>query len=310
MVYTLAMPHREQYRLAGAAALAAEGATRMPPTAQQWLSAVGVRSTGDGVEWLPRESIVRGGVIVPSEGLLEAFLRLREADPAQVVAFAARHGVLGLPLDKWPSPDEYVREPLDAWRRAAARAGALLSAATRLRAGKPLSDDQRVPVLDAAWPGVSGGLFTSRELYVEGEPFMEPHTDPEDARREALLLHASRTLEDDRVQLAWAVSTWMQEAGAQLVLTWPTGSPEPTLTIGGAMARGCLPAITVQVALACSRANTTRACDGCGGLHAPRRQPKPGQRSFCQSCRDSGAPVRLAKRDRRARQRQERTDQR
>jgi len=54
---------------------------------------------------------------------------------------------------------------------------------------------------------------------------MEPHTDPEAARCEALLLYAGRILEDDRVQLAWAVTTWMQEAGAQLVLTWPVRGP-------------------------------------------------------------------------------------
>ncbi|MGI8994175.1 MAG: hypothetical protein ACR2FP_07700 [Nocardioidaceae bacterium] len=231
-------------------------------------------------------------------------MTLRRADSEAVAAFAVRHGVLGISRKTWWRPGEYVREPLSAWHEAATRANALLTAAARLRAGRPLSDDQRVPVLDAAWPDVTGDRFTTRELYVEGEPFMEPHTDPEAARREALLMLASRTLEDDRVQLAWAVTEWMRGAGAQLVLTWPAGSTTPALAIGGEMARGCLAAITVQVALACSRGETTRTCDGCGALHAPRRQPKPGQRSFCQQCRDAGVPVKLATRDRRAKQRQ------
>ncbi len=192
------------------------------------------------------------------------------------------------------------------WHDVAARADSLLTAAARLRAGQPLSDDQRVPVLRAAWPDVEGSRFTSRQLYLDGEPFYEPHPDADAATREALLAHASRTLEDDRIQLAWAVSTWMQEAGTQLVLAWAPGTAAPSLTIGGELARGCLSAITMQVALACSRAETTRACDGCGALHAPSRQPKPGQRSFCQQCRDAGVPVRLANRDRRAKQRRER----
>ncbi len=293
----------DEYRRASAAEMADHGATRMPPTAQQWRSPVGVRATRDGIEWQPRDSLARGGTIVPSEGLLEDFLTLRDGDSQRVAAFAVRHGVLGLDDKTWRRFGEYAHEPLAAWHDAAACANALLTAATRLRAGQPLTDDQRVPVLAAAWPAVTGSRFTSRTLYLDGEPVMELHDDPEAARREALLMYASRTLEDDRVQLAWAVTEWMQTGGAQLVLTWPTGASAPALTIGGEMARGCLPAITVQVALACSRGEATRTCDGCGALHAPRRQPKPGQRSFCQRCRDSGVPVRLAKRDRRARAR-------
>jgi len=300
-------PSPEEYRAAAAIELAEHGSTRMPPTAQQWLSPVGVRATSDGIEWLPRESLVRRGVVVPSDGLLEDFLTLRDADTARVADFAARHGVLGLPTIRWTRPGEYVQEPLRAWRDAATRANALVIAAARLRDGQPLTDDQRVVVLRAAWPDVEGSRFTSRQLYLDGEPFYEPHPDPEAALREALLAHANRTLEDDRVQLTWAVSTWMQETGARLVLAWAPGAGAPSLTIGGELGRGCLAAITVQVALACSRADTTRACDGCGALHAPRRQPKPGQRSFCQQCRDAGVPVRLANRDRKARQRREGT---
>lgn len=139
-----------------------------------------------------------------------------------------------------------------------------------------------------------GSAVTSAELA------SIPYDDPAAALREELLQYAQRTLEDDRVQLSWAVSTWMQQVGAQLVLTWPVGASAPELTIGGERPQGCLPAVTVQVALACSRAETTRTCDGCRALHAPRRQPKPGQRSFCQTCRDAGVPVKIANRDRRA----------
>lgn len=294
----------EEYRHASAAALIDhDGATRMPPTDQRWLSPVGVRATPGGIEWLPRDSLARGGVMAPSEGLLEDFLTLGRANGDLIADFALRHGVLGLNDKIWRLPGEYAQEPLSAWHEAATLAAALLDAAAVLRAGRPLSDDQRVPVLRAAWPDVVGGHFTSRELHLDSETFMEPHADSEAAVREALLLHANRTLDDDRVQLAWAVSTWMHDAGAQLVLTWPTRATAPVLTIGGEMARGCLPAITMQVALACSRGETTRTCDGCGALHAPRRQPKPGQRSFCQQCRDAGVPVKLATRDRRARAR-------
>ncbi len=306
----------ERYRLAGADLLANAGpATRPPPVAQEWLAPVGLRAVDDGIEWQPRRSLERGGVIVPSEGLLEDLLTLRDAAPADVLNFAEVHGVLGLATGRHHRRGEYAHESLQAWREAAHRAQALVTAAARLRQGGPLSDDERVPVLAAAWPDIEPPL-TYPLLTDGGELASVPFQDEATALREELLLHCNRTLEDDRTQLAWAVSTWMAEAagvplqlgrqaGAQLVLAWPSGESQPVLTIGGERAMGCLPAVTVQVALACARADTTRPCDGCGRLHAPRRHPKPGARSFCQRCREAGVPLKLAKRDSRARKRAE-----
>ena len=296
----------EHYRMAAAADLAIGGLTRMPPAPMWWVSPVGLRIAQDGIEWLPRESHARGGVIVPSPGLLDDFVTLTNATTAAVLDFARTHGVLGLGTD-WTRPREFAREPLQTWLEAARQARDLLVAAQRLRQGQLLTDDERVPVLRAAWPDAQPLQFTERALFLDGEPVYEPYTNPDDAIRDALLLHANGTLDDDRVQLTWAVTTWMMDAGAQLVLTWPPGASEPALTIGGERPRGCLPAITVQVALACSRAESTRSCDGCGALHTPRRQPKPGNRSFCEECRRRGVPVKLANRDGRARERAQRT---
>jgi len=293
----------EWFRLVAAAELAEGGATRMPPTDQQWLSPVGLRAAADSIEWMPRESIARGGIIMPSEGLLEDFLALKDADADQVVRFAEQHGVLGLSSGLWFRQGDHATEPLSEWHQAVDRAAAILHAAAKIRDGRTLTDAERVPVLRAAWPDVAPEKFTGRQLYLDGEPFNEPVADEDEGLRVKLLAHSNRSLDDERAQLTWAVTTWMQQAGAQLVLTWPAGAREPLLTIGGERPQGCLPAIAVQVALACSRADTTRVCDGCGGLHAPKRQPKPGQRSFCQACRAAGVPVKLANRDRRARTR-------
>lgn len=289
--------------------VAAGGGTRMPPSRQQWLNPVGLRAVEDGLEWLPRESRERGGVIAPTEGLLEDVLRLAEADSAAVVDFASRHGVLGVFPNRsgdvrvtpqtWYRPSEYAKESLDVWHAAATRARALLAAAAKLRQGRLLTDDERVPVLRAAWPDTEPD-YTAAEVWVDGQRHVEGPADDEAALRQALLFYANRTLDSDRTNLSWAVSTWMREAEASLVLTWPPASATPVLTIGGERAWGCLSAITVQVALACSRAEPVQTCDGCGALHAPQRKPKPGQRSFCQACRDAGVPVKLANRDRRA----------
>lgn len=300
----------ERYRrAAGHELVDGGGGTRPPPAAQEWLSPVGLRATDDGIEWLPQESINRGGVVVPSDGLLDDFVALRDADVATVLRFAEVHGVLGLAAGRWYGLGKYAHEPLTAWHEAAATAYALVDAAARLRRGRTLTDEQRLPVLRAAWPDAEPALLTPRTLFLDGEPVFEPYDNREAALRDALLMHSNGTLDDDRTQLGWAVSTWMEEAGAKLALAWPSGASEPVLTIGGERALGCLPAVTVQVALACARSESTRPCDGCGRLHAPRRQPKPGDRSFCQRCRDAGVPLKIAKRDSRARKRAEKEAQ-
>lgn len=314
------MTSRERQRQRAAADLTTLGATRMPFARQEWLAPTGLRIArdGGGLKWLPRESLERGGVMAPSPGLLEDFLALADAPAARVLDFAGTHGVLGVvdPARRHLSPGDYAqwhyrrgayaREPLSEWHAAATQAKALLDAAARLRQGRLLTDDERVPVLAAAWPEeaqATAPTLGALHLTDAGETAFLPAPDPDTWRRQHLLELAQRTLDNDRTQLGWAITTWLHDVGAQLVFTWPSGSLEPELTIGGERAWGCLAAVVVQVALACARAETTRTCDGCGGLHAPRRAPRPGQRSFCQVCREAGMPVRVAKRDARARAR-------
>jgi len=276
----------------------------MPPAAQQWLAPVGVRPTGDGIEWLPAESLARDGVITPERRLLEEFLQLRDASTQQVAAFARRHGVLGLRRKSRPRLGQYVHEPLGEWHAAAELAHALTTAANKLRSGIQLSDDERVPVLAAASPEIRRQLLSGRLIeYHTGEVFYEPEPDPEGEWRAALLEQALRTVSDDRDQVAWTVTRWMSEAGAGLALLWPPVATTPALAIGGETARGCLAAITVQVALACAGSDETRTCSGCRELFTPGRRTPAGKRPWCPKCRKNGEPGKQAKRDQRARER-------
>lgn len=281
---------------------ALSAATRLPPADMTWLSPAGVRARGDYVEWLPNESQRRRGVIQTSPGLLENFLALPdEPTAAQVADFAAEHGMLGVDEDgravlhlRWRRPRQYAREPVSAWAENIRQARSLMRAAQRLLEHRALTDAERLPVLRLAWPDVVADVYVG-----------QLSDDEESALRLALLDHAGRTLSDDRRQLAWAVTGWLDSLGVRLTFMWPEGVSAPTLGLGGQTA-GCLSAIAVQVALACCRAETTRACDGCGLLHAPTRQPAPGRRSFCEACRQAGVPVKIANRDRRARERETR----
>ena len=56
-------------------------------------------------------------------------------------------------------------------------------------------------------------------------------------------------------------------------------------------------ALVLQLAVAATRAATMAVCSSCGLPHFPMKIPAPGRRSYCQTCRDSGAPARDASRD-------------
>jgi len=63
--------------------------------------------------------------------------------------------------------------------------------------------------------------------------------------------------------------------------------------LGGGSLRGALAGELLRALQGAERELVP--CAACGDLHAPRGQA--GRRSFCSPCRQSGAPVRLAKRD-------------
>lgn len=283
------------------------GWTRIPPMAQTWLAPVGLRLHGEALEWLPHESLKRGGTIAPQPRLLDDFLALHGQDDDRVLDFAQEHGVLGLGDDgrpwavsaakRWYGPGKYARENLSGWRTHLQAARDVLHVAGKLARRERLTDHDRLPILRLAWPDEPGPLLGEAHETPLGLAF-----DPAPDDDTHLLLFANRTVQDDRQTLCWAVGNLLQQAGAGVVLEWPSDARQPRMTLGGQQ-RGCLAAIAVQVALACTRAETTATCSGCGQLYAPAQPPRPGLRHFCERCRRSGVPAKLANRDRRARER-------
>lgn len=61
--------------------------------------------------------------------------------------------------------------------------------------------------------------------------------------------------------------------------------------------------LALQCAVAVCRAESSFICDGCQNVFTPARQPRHGQRKFCNPCRADKVPLRFADRDRRARRR-------
>ena len=80
-------------------------------------------------------------------------------------------------------------------------------------------------------------------------------------------------------------------------------SGRPKLMFSG---RHLLSYLALQLCLRASKHDAFAVCSFCNHQYTPAgRAPKTGQRNFCSECRESGVPVRVAQRDRRARLREQ-----
>jgi hypothetical protein len=163
-------------------------------------------------------------------------------------------------------------EPLEAWRKYARQARAVLSLSVSLRRGGCGSTDD--------W----------NTLY--------PPEDAPATVREELGAPDAAT---GRVLLSAFLDGWMQMGGVQPHFVWTTRGAE--ITFGS---RSLLGAVVTQLLLAVSGTKAYAFCSSCGGFYPPRRAPRPDQRHYCQNCRKS-ARWRDAQRDRRRRKRIELT---
>jgi hypothetical protein len=266
--------------------------TRVPPVEHRWLRPVGVRLDGDELRWDYQASVERAAYEhAPQPGLLDAFLRLHDGPAEAILEFARDHAALGLCRCGQPAAGPHVHEefalgprlgyePISLWRYHSARAEFLIRAANRLRGKLP------APLDYANW---------QKLLDYAGWPPGRYRDDPNDP--------AARDYRSHRALVAHAVSRWLAEGNAVLALVWEEHANDPMLHTGGREYPGMFTALGLQVALACSRAESLGTCDGCGHLFPPRRAPRAGERSYCEECRRNRVPVRDAKRDHRERQR-------
>ncbi len=261
---------------------------RLPPARHRWLTPVGVHVDGEDLVYDHAKSRRCGGELLPSKGMLREFLLLAGADGQRIADYATEHGVLGLcehgaphtyctevEEDGTPSVDNPAdREPLDSWRFYARLAATTMRAAHTLRQGaaRPMPTED----LDLLLRWGTHGQDTAADV--------------------------KNTVEGGRQGVAHVCTRWLLEADARLVMAWDARATLPQLTIGAPVPdAGMFAGLGLQVALACARSDGVAICDGCGGLHAPTRQPRPGQRTYCADCRRDRVPQRHADRDRRKR---------
>jgi hypothetical protein len=86
--------------------------------------------------------------------------------------------------------------------------------------------------------------------------------------------------------LAHALNHWLDECEVGLCLGW-TG-PEISVRLGTShpLEGGGRPlvAIGTQLLWAVLQARALVSCSACGGLYAPKRQPRAGESHYCDSC--------------------------
>lgn len=218
------------------------------------------------------------------DGLLEGFLRLKGAQPAQHLEFARRYGPLmickhGLPPAHRP-PSRLGNlnlagcrcarvEPVSLWDAYVQMFAALVTLAARIEGSPERWSDERVELWkQALW-------WTGRDKV----PWWKPG---ERADRRALLL----TLE-----------YWLGATGVRPLLH--QRGNRLRIRLGGG---GVLGTLVLQTTLAATRSDGIAFCSECQMPYAPNRRPNPNRRNYCPLCRDEGVPNRDAQRAWRARQ--------
>ncbi len=227
----------------------------------------------------------------PDSRVLEGFVKLADAPAEKVLDYARRFGVLGIcehgvpashnrgPFPPQLGPQTACRplgyfdfldrdrseglaaracwEPVEVWWRFARQARAMLDIAAHLH------QDQRPRA--ESWRT----LWASSLGWTEGEPEPWKDWDSEDARRE----------------LADPLNMWLALGVAPPLLRWE-GSGPPAVLLGG----GLFGTLAVQLMSAVTRTRGLSLCSECGDPYPPERQPRAGEKNYCQECRSQGKP--------------------
>jgi len=288
---------RSDISYAGMTSFASDGLGR-PDGYGTWSVPSDLRLDGDLLVWSPGG----GEVVTGRADMLESFACLPDQSDAHLLGFARRWGVLnicehGLPASHFPRRflqwiDEEgapscdiapgVSEPVDAWRRYAGMAQAILNIAARLVQAHP------EPAPAEAWLPLTDFVPGQLVAGVVGGDII-----PEVPRRR--LASAS---EQQRL-LARVVQQWLLLGDVQVQFTY---QDRPHFDLGNGNLFG---AIGLQLALAVAKREGLAICDECGRFFVPRRQNKPGTPRRCPrpACRERAAKRDSARR-RRARERE------
>jgi hypothetical protein len=307
------------------------GRLERPVLAPRWPVPKRIVLDGDRLRytWTPGRDwpgITPDCLIAPAAGLLEHFLRLRDARGSQILRYAQRWGVLGLcehdfpaqhPPEYWPSRAIEMHACPYAWDDPYGR-GRLRPAKRQPRRARRSTCADRTRIN----PRADFHACHVRGIY-EADKYVGHPWEPVDAwrtwahRAHALLAVAAAlrqkklgaesdwrmatdmTIEAPRPwaegwrTLAYVADYWLRAAD---VRPWPQFQDGVVrVTLGSDWGHSPLfGAIAVQLVLAMSGAQGFGICDACRHMYTPRRTPRDGEHHYCQSCRDQKIPQRQA----------------
>ena len=235
----------------------------------------------------------------PPRNLLWDFIKLSDASPERIRAFARNWGVLelcdthSLPADHprrsafssdskskcrinhWLEGEkELAREPLSAWRRFAGEAKAMLNVAAALHEGEK---GKRKDWEQVVW---------SLQLDSRVPAFKEN-------------LWWNLSVEEQKSWLAGQVTWWLRMGEVRPTLRWGRHSDDSDLGISIAFFShgGLFGELAVQLMLAIGKSKGLAICSNCAAPYLPTRRPRADRRRYCQNCGPKAAP-RDASRDR------------
>lgn len=255
------------------------GRQTRPLAARQWAIPAHVELQGERLLWSDEPS--RVGRVGPH--LLEGFVSLADAPPERILSYATRWGVLELCEHNMPPSHQTLQgglcapretrdgrffEPVAAWRWWANRAKATLTIAAQLHHGAiaPTTEWEAAIALESR----------------PHPPGYQRHSRVEKAWRE----------------LAFYLNHWLRVGRVrplvELVEAREGRAYRPAILLG---VGGLFGALAIHLVLAVSRTNGLALCSNCGAGYSPFRQPRTGERHYCEDCRKGKVPQRDAARD-------------
>jgi hypothetical protein len=226
------------------------------------------------------KSLKSGLWLVPSQGMLESFIKLGEAPDRNIARFAKRWGVLGICAHGLPSthnpnsPDfrplgcrplgwetGHCWEPFDIWRHFARQAFSLLRIANSVHQGRPAN------------------LADWKQVYARSR-----HGIPPQVKRPSVRF--------DKIILMLRLNEWLNLGNVRPEIEWREREERPSVKFN---TNGLFGALAVQLILSAAKVDGWAICTHCRKEYMPtKRRPKTGQRNFCPDCRAANVPARYA----------------
>lgn len=246
----------------------------------------------------------------PTQNTLSDFVGLaRDPSAEAILAFAQRHGLLGLAITRRLRPATIPgwlpnlgtvlaptlgyrhapgveKEPLGLWRRVCREVPAVVEIGARLRLDRPADREAWFPLADML-------RFPLKSASPTGAPL---DGSPVEALGAWVWSLDADSLDDQRTALATVLSAWLSMGGVSPTVEWNPESGNPFVTLSVATLFG---GIVLQLAASVAGSAGLVLCSYCSTPFLPHRRPSAGQLAgdvaiYCPTCRRAGVPAREA----------------